>query len=107
MTTLILELSQDIYQRLSEEAERQGKAPQVVVQEWVVERVAPTTISTSNREQTRRILQAAGLLTELGPGLKQMADASIKLEDVVKVLSRVQGKSLSEVVLEQRKSKEW
>lgn len=107
MTTLTLELSPELYDRLDEEAERLGKLPQVLAQEWLVERLAsPAPSPISEREKAREALRAAGLLTELGPNLSRMADPTVSLEDVVAAMVRAGGKPLSEIVLEQRGPKE-
>ncbi|MBI1879256.1 MAG: hypothetical protein HYR94_13735 [Chloroflexi bacterium] len=103
MTTLTLELAPTVYQRLHEEADRLGKPAQVVAQELLTERLATLTVAPDDeREQVRRVLQEAGLLTELGPELHRLADPTISLEEVRAALDRVEGKSLSEIVLEQR-----
>jgi hypothetical protein len=100
MTTLTMELPPEIYHRLREEAERLGKPPQVVAQEWLVERL------TGDRGKARQALQSAGLLTELSPHLSELADSTVRLEDVRAALARAGGKPLSEIVLEQRGPKE-
>lgn len=105
MTRLILEISPAIYQRLYQEADRLGKPPQVVAQELLTERLSALTSPPpldDEREQVRLVLQAAGLLTELDPELRKLADPTIPLEEVSAALGRVPGKTLSEIVLEQR-----
>jgi len=54
-----------------------------------------------------KALRDAGLLTELAPGLRELAEPSVSLQEVITILDRAGGKSLSEIVLEQRRSKEW
>lgn len=103
MTTLTLELTPTVYQRPHEEADRLGKPAQVVAQELLTERLAALTVASNDEwEQVRRVLQEAGLLTELGPELRKLADPTISLEEVRASLDRVKGQSLSEIVLEQR-----
>lgn len=103
MNTLNLKLPPQAYRQLREEAARLGKSPQVVAQEWIVERLTPPpTATSSDRERARQALRAAGLLTELGPNLRQLADPTVRLEDVRAALKRAGGKALSEVILEQR-----
>jgi predicted transcriptional regulator len=103
MTTLTVELPPEVYRRLHEEAHRQGKSPQLVAQEWLIERLSPLhPAPDSNREQVRLALRAAGLLVELSPGLHLRADPTVHLEDVEASLARAGGKPLSEIVLEQR-----
>jgi predicted transcriptional regulator len=103
MTTLTVELPPEAYRRLHEEAHRQGKSPQLVAQEWLIERLSPLNPAPdSTREQVRRALRAAGLLVVLSPDLRQRADPTVQPEDVEASLARAGGKPLSEIVLEQR-----
>jgi len=109
MAILTLEVPSNLYERLSEEANRQGKSPQLIAQELLVERL--TTLKPAiedEREKVRQILRDAGLLSELGPNLRQRAEASTAtLEEVRNALNRAGGKPLSDIVLEQRRSRDW
>jgi hypothetical protein len=103
MTTLTLELSPEAYQRLHEAATRLGKPPQVVAQEWLIERLSvPMPAPDSARENVRRALRASGLLAEPILHLPRHIDRLVRLEDVEASLARVGGKPLSEIILEQR-----
>ena len=104
MTTLTLELPPEVYRRLHVEANRLGKPPQVVVQEWLIERLSvPIPVPDSGeREKARRALRAAGLLVEQRSPLYQRVAQTVRLEDVEAALARAGGKPLSEIVLEQR-----
>ena len=103
MSALTLELPTEVYRRLREEAARLGKQPQMVAEEWLTEWLThPSAMPSSNRERTRRVLRDAGLLTELGPDLRYLADSTVRPEDVEAALDRTGGKTLSEIVLEQR-----
>jgi predicted transcriptional regulator len=107
MQELTLELAPEIYRRLREEAEHLGETPQAVARQWLTERLAahaPTP--ESDREKAHQALADAGLLTELGPNLRRLANPSVRLESIVAALSRTDGKPLSEIVLEQRGAKE-
>jgi predicted transcriptional regulator len=103
MTTLTMELPPEVYRRVYEEAERLGKTPQAVVQDWLAERLASSAPApVGDREKARQALQDAGLLTGLSPNLRRLADATVRLEDIQAALKRAGGKSLSEIVLDQR-----
>ena len=103
MATLTLELPPEAYQRLREAATRLGKPPQVVAQEWLIERLSvPMPAPDSARENVRRALRAAGLLAEQSLRLPRRVDRPVHLEDVEASLARVGGKLLSEIILEQR-----
>jgi len=108
MTTLTLELPPEVYRRLHEEADRLGKPPQIVVQEWLIERLSvPIPVPDSGeREKARRALRAAGLLVEQRPRLHRRVDQKVRLEDVEAALARVGGKPVREIVLEQR-GRKW
>ena len=58
------------------------------------------------RTRVRELLRAAGLLAELGPNLKAMADPTISLEDVIAAMDRAGGQPLSEIILEDRGPRE-
>ena len=105
METLTLTLPSDIYQRLTTAAERLSQSPQVVAQEWLAKFQLPP--AQNENKPTRQILREAGLLTELGPELKRLADPTISLDEVSAALSQVEGPSLTEILLEQRRLKEW
>jgi plasmid stability protein len=106
MNTLNLKLPPQVYRRLREEAARLGKSPHAVAQEWLVERLAsPPTAPSSDRDRARQALRAAGLLTELGPNLRKLADPTVRLEDVRAALNRAGGKTLSGIILEKRGSR--
>ena len=122
MTVLTLKLSSEAYRRLQEQAAHLGKSPQAVAQEWLAERAerltavheslarssaiymvdAPPAEPEDDRERAYQALRAAGLLTDLDPNLRRLADPMVHLESVRAALGRAGGKSLSEIVLEQR-----
>jgi hypothetical protein len=59
------------------------------------------------RERATEALRAAGLLTELSPAEKALADQSaLTLEEARAILDRAGGKPLSEIILEMRGPKE-
>ncbi len=107
MTTLTLNFPPDLYQRLSNESSRLGKSPQVMVLEWVSRQLFPAPPVLTERERFRQILHQAGLLTELSPSLRQLADPTISLTEVLAFMGEAGGPSLSELVLAQRQAKAW
>jgi predicted transcriptional regulator len=108
MTTLTIDLSPEVYERLRAEAERSRQSAEAIVQQWLAERLnTATPTAPDERERTREVLRAAGLLAELSPALRKRAESSTAtLEEVSAALERAGGKSLSEIVLEQRGPKE-
>jgi len=61
MTTITVDLPPDIYRKLQEQAQRSGKPPELVVREWLAERLAAPQALSSDRERAREALRAAGL----------------------------------------------
>ena len=100
MTTVTLDLAPDTYDRLNEEAHRRGKPIEDVAEALLAERLAAPA---SERERATEILRAAGLLVEPGPERKGRAARSIAtLAEVRAALAKGTGKTLSEIVIEQR-----
>lgn len=109
MTTLTLELTPDVYERLRQEATRQGKSIKHAAQELLTEQLLAPPVSPplSERERVREALRAAGLLAELGPEMKKRAaQATMTLEEVQAALDRAGGQPLSELILDMRGPKE-
>lgn len=102
MTLLMINLPPEALEQLQLAAERIGKPVDLLASEWLIELLTPKPLA-SERERARTLLRAAGLLTELGPELKQRADRSTaSLDEISAALSRAGGKPLSEIVIEQR-----
>ena len=100
----MIELPIEIYNKLKNRADDLGKSPQELVQELVISQLGePKEEGLSERERGRRALLAGGLLTELGPELKKLAKQNtITLEEAQHILGAAPGKTLSEIVIEQR-----
>lgn len=64
MTTLILELQPDLYDRLAQEAARPGRPIETLVEEWL-ERRFPPPAPAGERERAIAVLREAGLLTDI------------------------------------------
>jgi hypothetical protein len=104
MADLLIELPADVYNKLKNKANNLGKSPQELVQEFVISQFdEPQETALSEREKGRQALLAGGLLTELGPELKKRANQNtISLEEAQQILGNAGGRSLSEIVIEQR-----
>jgi len=109
METLTLNMPTDMYQQLVNLAGNLGKPPQMVALEWLRERLSPPPLPVPASEEDigGQALRAAGLLTELSPALCELADPTVRLEEVVAAMSQAGGPSLSEIVLEERRAREW
>lgn len=111
MTALVLDLPPELYARLHAEAERQGKPPESVAQEWLHERLEPHTSAVPgershpphDRERSIAAMRAVGLVVEPSPAQRaRAARSTMTLEEVSAALDRAEGKPLSEIILEQR-----
>lgn len=113
MTTLIIDLPADAYQRLQEVATQQGTPIETLAQQWLTERSAqartdlPPPAPPGERERVIEVLRAAGLLAELSPAEKaRAARSTLTLEQAQAILNRAGGRPLSEIILEMRGPKE-
>jgi len=102
MTTLRIELPPDLYRKLETAAAQEAKKPAEWTRSLLEERLHAIPDKASEREAARHALREAGLLVELSPGLKRLIRPEVRHEDVEAALSRVGGKPLSEVIIEQR-----
>ena len=101
MTTLTLDLKPEVYNSIRSAANKVGKKMEDLVAESLADLYPEQT--PSERERALAVLQKAGLLAELSPEMKARAAKSTKtLEEVRADLGRGSGKTLSEIVIEQR-----
>ncbi len=107
MATLTLQLPHRAYRQLCEQADRLGKSPQWIAQEWLIERLdALASEPDTERAQVQAALRAAGLLAEMSPGLRELANPAVPLEEIEAALTQATGPALSEMILEQRGPRE-
>lgn len=75
MSTLTVELSPELLERLQAEANRRQEPPERTAVTLLEERLAPPAEpEESEREKVRRVLREAGLLSELSPTLRAHAE---------------------------------
>lgn len=102
MTTLLLELPPELYERLSQEAEEMGGSVQLVAQRLLEEQLGLAP-AVSERARVTQALRNAGLLAELGQDMLERArNSTASLEEVHAALDASDGKPLSEIVIEMR-----
>lgn len=130
MDTITLTLSPEVHQRLEKKAKQVGQSPETVAQELLTGQLSPQAGETgrvlreasrsyiqpvpvvrpnteTEREKLSRLLREAGMMSEIGPHMRRLVETIPADRDkVVAILSRAGGKSLSEIVLEQRGPKE-
>jgi hypothetical protein len=124
MTTVLVELSPAVYERLQQRAEQAGKSPEALSQELLEGAIgasAPPARESSaapnprasaemsappKQRTTREILEAAGHLRPLGPTLERMIIPGVTLEEVHELTRGAGGPSGSDIIIEQRGPKE-
>ena len=102
MTTLMIELSPDLYRKLEKAAAQEAKQPAEWTRSLLEERLAAMPAEEGERERARRALREAGLLGALSPGLQRLIRPEVRHEDVEAALARTGGQPLSEIILAQR-----
>jgi hypothetical protein len=109
MTSLTLELSSELYERLLIEAERRRESIQTTAQKLLTERLGwYSPAPPGERERAIAVLRAAGMLAELSAQEKQRAArCDITLEEVRAALDSTGGNPLSELIIEMRGPKDW
>lgn len=111
MTTLTLEIQADLWTQIQTLAKQMQDSPESVVlailQERLSEEGEGITYPESEGAKVDRVLREAGMLSEVGPYLKNLANTIPANEKaVIAALERAGGTPLSEIVLEQRGPKE-
>ena len=100
MSTLIIDLPQETYERLEAQARKVGKAPETLTLEFI-ETALKAEEGTPSRT-ARELLQASGRIRPLSPALRRKIIPGVTLDEVRRMVSRAAGPSLSEIILRQR-----
>ena len=97
MSTLVIELRKETYERLREQARKAGKTPEALTSELVEEGLQA---HREDRPMTaREVLQAAGRARGLSPALRRRIVPGVTLDEVRASLAQAGGPSLSAIVL--------
>lgn len=100
MSTIVLDIPAETYQRLEEQARRAGKPPETFTRELL--EAALEAHEVARPKTAREILQASGRARPLSETLRRKIIPGVTLEEVRTALGRAAGPSLSEIILEQR-----
>jgi hypothetical protein len=104
MTTLTLELPQDLLRLLQKRASEGGQEPQEAALRILQKELAPE--AKSERELVIQALQEAGLIRPLSEELRQMIDPDVDYEAVRRELAEQSfDPPLSQIILENRGEK--
>jgi plasmid stability protein len=99
METLTVKLSSEADRALRERAAKEGKSIEDLTGEMLERAVAE---GANGMTGARELLEAAGRVRSLGPGLRQRIIPGVSLEQVRRSLADAKAPSLSEIILEQR-----
>lgn len=120
MDTLIVQMPEKIREQLNKRALSEGKDPQSVAAEILTRELGviaePTQMANPEtptpyeseevrRERVHRKLREQGILVELSDELKKYIIPGVDREAVFDEMSRVGGKPLSQIVIEQRQER--
>jgi hypothetical protein len=121
METWTVQVPARIHKQLQQRALSEGKTPQAVALEILEHDLsapgdktespnepAPAVVYDTEREryaQFHRTLREQGLLRPLSPELQKLIIPNVDREEVVEAMTQAGGKSLSEIVIEQRQER--
>lgn len=103
MSTIVINVPQETYRRLQEEARKAGKAPEVLTRELL--EMSLQAREEAQQRTTRGVLQASGRVRPLGETLRRKIIPGVTLDEVRASLTKAGGSPLSEIVLTQRGAK--
>lgn len=105
METITVTLPDETYKLLQERARRTGKPAHKVLLELLEEALKKNSSALPKQKQSAaQILKASGRLCILSPHLQEKIISSVTLKDVQATFRKRSGKSLSDIIIEQRGS---
>lgn len=104
MATLTLSIPYEAYDRLRSASARSGKAPTALAEEWLLDRL--DSLPEEDEEPGTVALRQAGLLFS-DPLALHRTTPKLSLQEIQEALGNHAGTTLGDIVLEQRRSREW
>ena len=106
METITVTLPSETYHLLEEQARRAGKKPPQILAELLEEALKKNRKGLSKTARSAvNILAALDRLRTLSPHLQNKIIPDVSLKDVKATLQKAGGKSLSDIIIEQRGTK--
>lgn len=102
MNTIMIDLPEETYRRLKDQAHRAGKPPETFTYE-VIE--SALQAHEQQPKTVREVLEAKGRVRPLSEAMRCKIIPGVTLDEVRRSLTRASGPSLSEIILEQRGAK--
>ena len=100
MSTIVIDIPPETYERLEEQARKAGKAPEALTRELL--ETALQAREVARPRTAREVLQALGRVRPLSETLRSKIIPGVTLDEVRIALTHAAGPSLSEIILEQR-----
>ena len=100
MSQIVIDLPQETYKRLEEQARRAGRSPEALTRELI--ETALLTSEEARPKTAREVLQAADRVGSLNETLRRKIIPNVTLDEVRMALTQAAGPSISEIILEQR-----
>lgn len=100
MSTIVIDIPPETYERLEEQARKAGKAPETLTRELL--ETALQARDEARPRTAREVLQALGRVRPLSETLRSKIIPGVTLDEVRIALTHTAGPSLSEIILEQR-----
>ncbi len=100
MPTMVIDISNEIYEQLELQAHQAGKTPEALTRELL-----ETALQVQEKPQpqtAREVLQAAGRVRSLSDTLQRQIIPGVTLDEVRKALSKASGPALSDIIQAQR-----
>jgi hypothetical protein len=104
MNTLVVDVSEETYRLLEERARSAGKAPEVLGRELIERALRGSDLPVPR--SARDVLEMADRTRPLSDTLRQRIIPGVTLDEVRTAVLEAGGRSLSEIVLEQRGAKQ-
>jgi hypothetical protein len=107
--TLTVEIPTKLVPLLNERARKEHKEPEALVVEILEEKLAGAQADdeATREEQWRQQMYQEGRLVKMSDELRARIIPGVTHEEVRQTLARAGGKSLSDIVIEQRGPKDW
>ncbi len=100
MNQIVIDLPQETYKRLEEQARSAGRSPEALSRELI--ETALQFSEEARPKTTREVLQAADRVGTLNETLRRKIIPNVTLDEVRMALTQAAGPSISEIILEQR-----
>lgn len=104
MGTIMIDVPPEIYKQLENQARWSGKSPELFIRELIEKALQTHDEARPRFSGAREVLQASGRVHPLSETLRRKIIRGVTLGEVRAALTQAPGPTLSEIILQQRKS---